>query len=53
MNDDLKDEVYMTQPKRFIKQQSEYLQIKEFYLWAVIDLSPVIYFLQGNCFIVY
>jgi len=29
------------------------LQIKEFYLWAVIDLSSVIYFLQGNCFIVY
>jgi hypothetical protein len=29
------------------------LQIKEFYLWAVIDLSLVIYFLQGYCFIGY
>jgi hypothetical protein len=39
----------MKQPKGF----SECLQIKQFYLWAVIDLSSVIYFLQGYCLIIY
>jgi hypothetical protein len=49
LNEDLKDEVYMKQSKGFINNSQKACKIKEFYLWAVIDLSMVRYFLQGYC----
>jgi hypothetical protein len=48
LNEDLKDEVYMKQSKGFINNSQKNLQIKEFYLWTVIDLSLVIYFYKVN-----
>jgi hypothetical protein len=53
LNGDFKDEVYITQPKGFINNSQNACKLKNFILWAVTDLSSVVYFLQGYCFIVY
>jgi hypothetical protein len=52
-NKDLKDEVYITQPKGFINNSQNACKLKNSILWAMTDLSSVVYFLQGYCFIVY
>jgi hypothetical protein len=53
LNVDLKDEVYITQPKGFINNSQNACKLKNSILCAVTDLSLVVYFLQCYCFIIY
>jgi hypothetical protein len=53
LNWDLKDEVYMRQPKGFIDNSQNACKINKSIFGTYTDLPSVVYFLQGYWFINY